>query len=202
MSVICNANRALCLSLPDLEQPVSYEQLFGRVAPVELEVGAGRGDFLIEYARENPDRDFIGVERTLAVLRRAIRKLERAELPNATFINAEIAHLLRHYFPERSLFAVHLYFPDPWPKTRHVKRRVFQDDTPALFERVLQPGGSLHLRTDVQWYFEDMLRILARYPQYQRIEIPVEILKHQTAFEKRFMSSGKPLFRESFVLKA
>src|SRR5438477_221785 len=99
------------LMLDELERPFSPEKHFGRKAPLELEIGAGRGDFLLAHAPKNPGTDFIAVERSLVIVRRAVSKLERANIKNAVFISAEIAYLLREYFTPGSFDAVHIYFP-------------------------------------------------------------------------------------------
>lgn len=189
-----------CLRLGDLSCPIDFDRLFPRVQPLELEIGAGRGDFLESYARAHPNLNIVAVERNLPVLRRTIKKVERAGLDNAVIINAEIIHLLQEYIPPHSLSAIHVYFPDPWPKRRHAKRRIFQPDVLRLMLSALKPGGALHIRTDVSEYYEAILRVAAQFTEMQSIEPPEDITCHLTAFEKRFVELGMPIYRRSYRL--
>lgn len=190
-----------CLALADLEQPLRFEWLFpsSPEAPVEIEIGAGRGDFLVDYAKANPQVNLIGIERKLTVLRRAISKIQRAGLKNVVLINAEINYLFDNYMLPDSLQAIHVYFPDPWPKKRHIKRRLFQPHTPERFLKVLKAGGFVHLRTDVQSYFQTMLEIFGANDAFMEIEPSPAVLQFLTAYEKRFVAEGKPVFRTSYL---
>ena len=195
-----NCTRSPLLMLDELESPFSPEKHFGRKAPLELEIGAGRGDFLLAHAPRNPGTDFIGVERSLVIVRRAVSKLERVGVKNAVFVSAEISYLLREYFTPGSFGAVHIYFPDPWPKQRHVKRRLMQPDNLYLIASTLRPGGALHLRTDVEWYFQAMAGQIAASGRFAQIEVPPDVAASQTGFELRFRGQGKPIYAISFRL--
>lgn len=190
------------LDLADLQAPLDRRVLFGRHAPLEVEVGAGRGDFLLAYAATRPDHDFLGVERKLVYLRRGVNKLRRAGLTNVRLLNVEARNLLAHYFEPGSVHAVHIYFPDPWPKARHLKRRIVNPETLASIVRVLEPGGFLHLRTDHEEYFSRMLETVAAESRLRPIEPPAELLAARTGFEARFLAEGKPINRASYQLRA
>lgn len=189
---------SVCLTLADLHQPLELAELFGRNAPTELEIGAGRGDFLIEYGQAHPELNLIGIERSLVILRRAINKVQRADLENIVLINAEIRYLLENYFQPSSLRAIHVYFPDPWPKKRHAKRRLFTSDIIDLFVRALTPEGYLHLRTDVDWYFDVTKQLVAADGRFLPLDPPPDITSFLTGFERRFIADGKPLYRISY----
>lgn len=188
------------LDLPDLEAPIDQVAMFGRQAPLEVEIGAGRGDFLLGYAARCPGHDFLGVERKLVYLRRGVNKIGRAGLTNVRLLNVEARNLMAHYFRPGCLHAVHIYFPDPWPKQRHEHRRIVSPDFLASCIRALEPGGYLHLRTDHADYFPRMLKAVETLPVLKPVEIPAELLEVQTGFEKRFLEQGLPIYRASFQL--
>jgi len=160
----------------------------------------GRADFLLTYAPANPDCNLVGVERQLVIARRAANKLAAAKVANVRILQVEISHLLEVRVPASSLRAVHIYFPDPWPKKRHAKRRFFSPRNIALLERALQPGGLLHLRTDHEPYFGQAMELMPQFPQFDPIDIPAELLAHQTGYERKFIRHGLPICRVSYRL--
>ena len=187
------------LTLGDLEERTPQD-LFGNDHPMELEIGSGRGDFLMTRAPANPQINFIGVERNLPIMRRAANKMRGGGHGNVCLIKADILPLLTDWIPASSLSAVHVYFPDPWPKNRHAKRRIFNSLNLALIERALMPKGFFHLRTDHPLYFEEMMGVMAELPQWVPIGIPETLLVHKTAFEQRFEGLGQPIFRRSYQI--
>ncbi|MCX7017870.1 MAG: tRNA (guanosine(46)-N7)-methyltransferase TrmB [bacterium] len=186
------------LTLADVEAPMDLAVLFGRSGAVEVEVGTGRGDFLVGCAAANPSVNYIGIERKTGVLNRAVRKSKRAGLENVALINSEAENLLANYLPDRCLRAVHVYFSDPWPKRRHARRRFFRAGAPDMLARILRCGGFVHARTDVKEYQEEMLEVFARNPLFRRIDPPPELLAFQTGYERRFTSAGLTIFRASY----
>lgn len=187
------------LGLADLDGRAPAD-LFPARKPLELEIGCGRGDFLMGRAPANPGTGFIGVERNLPIIRRAANKMRPWTHGNVRLVHADIVHLLADWFPPAGLSAVHLYFPDPWPKKRHVKRRFFTAANMALVERALEPGGFFHLRTDHERYFGEMMEVMAAMPQFQGIPVPEAVSVHRTAFELRFVRLGQPVFLRSYRL--
>ena len=185
--------------LGDLEER-SPQDLFGNAHPMELEIGSGRGDFLMTCAPAIPQTNFIGVERNLPIMRRAANKMRGGGHGNVRLIKTDVLPLLTDWIPASSLDAVHVYFPDPWPKTRHAKRRIFNPTILSLIERTLKPGGFFHLRTDHPLYYEEMMGVVAQLPQWVPIEIPETLMIHKTAFERRFEGLGQPIFRRSYQL--
>jgi tRNA (guanine-N7-)-methyltransferase len=186
-------------SFADLgEPPVDPNGLFPRVANVEIEVGSGRGDFLLCYGARRPDLNLIGVERNLAIMRRAVNKLRAAELPNVEFFHGEARHLFENYLPAQSVDAVHIYFPDPWPKKRHAKRRFILPENMEPVFRTIREGGFFHFRTDFEAYFVGAMEYLAAHPSLTLVPVPDELATVRTGYEDRFLSYSKPIYRASF----
>ncbi|MBI4661477.1 MAG: tRNA (guanosine(46)-N7)-methyltransferase TrmB [Verrucomicrobia bacterium] len=169
------------LDLPDL---------FALAQPLEVELGSGDGSFLAEYARTHPDHNFLGVERLLGRLRKLDRKGLRLGLSNLRLIRLEASYLVDYLLPANSVRAVHVYFPDPWPKRRHEKHRLI---TPRFVETVrlaLEPRGRIYFRTDSPEYFEQIAEVFAANPAYQAIGTPGSLTALLTDFERDFQARG------------
>ncbi len=133
--------------------------LFPKPQPLEVELGCGDASFLVEYARRHPERNFIGVERLLGRIRKLDRKGRRAGLANLRGVRIESSYFLQYLLPPRSASALHIYFPDPWPKKKHRKHRLINERFPALARAALAPGGAVYLRTDDADYFQQMTEV-------------------------------------------
>ncbi len=151
---------------------IDWAALFGNDHPVELEVGPGKGLFLANAATAHPGHNFLGVEISRKYARAGGRAAGEARAPNAKVWAGDVRDVLVHRVPDRSVRAVHVYFPDPWWKKRHKKRRVFTGALVAEIERVLQPGGELHVASDVEEYFELIRRADRREPRVPRAAGP------------------------------
>lgn len=177
---------------PDIMNRLRFDECFPTVQPVELELGAGDGSFLLRYAGLNPGRNFIGVERLLGRLRKIDRKGRRAGLTNLRALRLEAGYVLEWMIPAGSLEAIHVYFPDPWPKRRHWKRRLINARFTELAAIALRPGGHLFVRTDDPSYFEQMLEVGNAQPAFTRSEEPPGLLGVITDFEADFNAQGIP----------
>src|SRR5262245_13073691 len=143
------------LKLPaELPQPWDAAQLFEREAPLEIEVGSGKGLFLESAASRNPDHDYLGIEIATKYARFAAARVGKLGLKNAVMVHGDAQPIFADLLPDNSVAAVHVYFPDPWWKKRHEKRKVLNERFVKKVERVLVPGGSLHYWTDVLDRFE------------------------------------------------
>lgn len=141
-------------------QPPDLDFVFGRRAPRTLEIGFGDGQSLLELAGHHPDSDFLGVEVHRPGVGRLLRRLEAERLDNVRVWCADAVEVLESQIPDAALAAVHLFFPDPWPKKRHHKRRLLQPDFAQLVRRKLEIGGVLHTATDWSDYAEHMRDVL------------------------------------------
>ena len=143
---------------------MDLDAIFGRRAPRYLEIGFGMGDALLEMALANPEYDYLGIEVYEAGLGRLIHRLARGDIGNARAIRGDAVEVLEACIAPGSLDGVFLYFPDPWPKKRHHKRRLVRPDFASLVCQRLKPGGRFELATDWADYAQHMLRILAATP--------------------------------------
>jgi tRNA (guanine-N7-)-methyltransferase len=144
----------------NLPKPVDTKVLFGNQNPLELEVGSGKGTFLSEQAKGRPEINFLGLERARRYWRYASDRLRRNGCFNTRVVLSDAAYFLSEFVSDESLAAIHIYFPDPWPKKRHHKRRLIQIPFMAHLARVLKPGGRLQVVTDHQDYFEQIERVI------------------------------------------
>jgi tRNA (guanine-N7-)-methyltransferase len=187
----------------DLSPAFDPAALFQRAAPLEVEVGSGKGLFLTAAARNQPGHNFLGIEIAHKYARFAAAGLARQESTNAVLVCGDALVLFRQWFRDASLAAVHVYFPDPWWKKRHKKRRVMNDEFLRDVQRTLVPGGRLHFWTDVEEYFQTTLALIAATTKLAG-PLPVaerqaeHDLDYRTHFERRTRKSELPVFRAEF----
>jgi len=174
---------------------LDWARVFGRSAPVVLDIGFGDGAALAEIAANHPERSFLGVEVYRSGVGRLLRQLEHEGIDNVRVACMDAVQLLRRNVPPASVSGVNLFFPDPWPKKRHHKRRMVQPEWLTLVSSRLVPGGYLHLATDWEDYTEHMMTVVSASPDFDnpagtgrfagdRGERP------QTKFERRGLSKG------------
>lgn len=133
---------------------LDFADIFGRHGPVHIEVGTGKGTFLLGEARTQPEVDFLGIEWARKYYRYAVDRIGRWGVTNVRIIRADAASFIGDFVPDDSVECFHIYFPDPWPKKRHHKRRFICADTLDLLLRCLTTGGRLRIATDHAEYFE------------------------------------------------
>jgi tRNA (guanine-N7-)-methyltransferase len=185
-------------------QPPSYVErlkladLFPLAQPLEVELGSGDGGFLAQYAAAHADRNFLGVERLLGRLRKLDRKGQRAGLTNLRLIRLEASYLVAYLLPPETVSALHIYFPDPWPKRRHHKHRLINERFTELVAGVLTPGGAVYLRTDDSDYYRQMTRVFAGNANFQAAETPAALERMPTDFEKDFIARGAVIHRAAY----
>ena len=184
----------------DNPQPLDWRAVFGNDHPVELEVGFGKGLFLVTAAQARPEVNFAGAEIVRKYQLFAATRLAKRGLRNVRVACADVRLFLPRCVATASLQAVHVYFPDPWWKKRHHKRRVFTAEFVAECARVLRPGGELHAVTDVEEYAQVMAGLLAAQPALRPLPSPephqpTHDLDYLTNFERKFRKQGKPIYR-------
>lgn len=186
-----------------LPNPWNAEQLFHHSAPLEIEVGSGKGLFLNSAATATPDHDFLGIEIATKYARHAAAKLAKDELSNGIMVHGDAHRIFRELIPDSSLAAVHVYFPDPWWKKRHHKRRVMNEWFVAQIERTLVHHGSLHFWTDVLERYDAILELIA---EHTKLVGPLEVVEKQaehdldyrTHFERRMRLTHQAVYRSEF----
>jgi len=176
------------------------EELFPVSRPLEVELGSGDGSFMAKWAALRPERNFLGVERLLGRLRKLDRKGQRAGLGNLRLMRIEAAYFLEFLLPLKSITAMHLYFPDPWPKRKHRKNRLVNERFPELAARVLVPGGVMYLRTDDLDYFAQMREVFAADRRFVAVDTPAELSEVVTDFERGFSARGVATNRAAYRL--
>lgn len=190
------AAQAVMLDADEGYFTVDPAKVFSRSAPLEIELGAGRGDFIIGRAAQYPERNFLAVELAGAVSRMLAVRCGTAGLENLRVVRMDARPLVNLMLPEHSVSAYHIYFPDPWPKERHHKHRLFSDHFAIGLVRTLARDGILYVATDVGEYAAEiyaMLEAQSFAPAEDRVPGA-----ETTGFARRFVAIGKPIFAASF----
>lgn len=168
--------------------------VFGRSAALEVDLGCGDGTFLASIAAENPDRNFLGIERLVGRVRTACRKIERAGLTNARVLRIEISYAIERLLPANSVAVFHIMFPDPWPKRRHAPRRLVNESFLASLHRALRSDGLVRIATDEADYFRQITRLVLPSQLFSIIADPSPTTA-TSKFERRFTRRGAPIHR-------
>jgi tRNA (guanine-N7-)-methyltransferase len=183
--------------------PIDWRELFGNENPVEIEVGFGKGLFLVTAASSHPERNFFGVEIVRKYQLCAATRIAVRGLSNVKTCCGDAKLVMRHFIVPGSVAAVHVYFPDPWWKARHKKRLLFTPEFADLVDRVLRPGGNLHFVSDVQEYFGMVTGLVAEVPAFRMLPPPEagdpkHDMDYLTNFERKFRKEGRPIYRSRY----
>lgn len=198
-----------------LVRPWDSNAYFASSAPFELEIGSGKGLWLCSAAQRTPDHNFMGIEVSLRYATITAAKLCKKGLTNAVAVCADAAQVLRELISDNQLYAVHVYFPDPWWKKAHRKRRIMRADVLKMLEAKLIPGGTLNFWTDVEEYYLATLELIAAETALEG-PFPVEhpfaavndpdpdsdISQFNTHFERRTILNDQPVYRSRFTKKS
>jgi len=191
---------SLVYELPSILEQLDLSKLFPKAQPLEVELGSGDGSFLVDYAGKHPERNFIGVERLLGRIRKLDRKGRRAGLLNLRGVRIESSYFLGYLLPPHSTAGLHVYFPDPWPKRKHLRHRLINANFVPLAQNVLAPLGTVYLRTDDLDYFQQMEDVFQTNPVFFPKETPSSLGAMVTDFERDFRERGIKIFHAAYQL--
>lgn len=172
--------------------PLDLLAIFGRAAPLQVDLGCGDGSFLCELAQRYPEKDFLGIDRLVGRVAKACRK--SAALENVRVLNVESSYAVGYLLPEGSVETFYLLFPDPWPKRRHQRRRIMTSGFLESIHRALADGGFFRIATDQLDYFEQIQRVGGNHWGFtianaENVDLPL------SKFERRFSALGAPIYR-------
>lgn len=192
------ADSGLLYPLSSIIERIQLDKLFAAPRPLEVELGSGDGSFLVAYAAQHPQRNFIGVERLLGRIRKLDRKGRTAGLMNLRGVRIESAYFLEYLLPSHSASALHIYFPDPWPKRKHQRHRLINDPFARVVQAALVPGGQIFIRTDDPGYFEQIRRVFETSTAFCSQETPPDLAELPTDFERGFLARGIKTLRAAY----
>lgn len=192
----------LLLRPAGIVDPLPLDRAFARPAPIEVDVGCGKGRFLLARARAFPDVNFLGIDRMAERLRKIDRRAVREGIANVRLLHIEAAYAIRHLLAPASVQTFYIFFPDPWPKRRHRERRLMSEAVLADLARALVPAGRLHFATDHADYFAEAAKRLRASAWFAAIEPFVPNDEERTDFERLFTGQGLTIGRCSFEKRA
>lgn len=184
------------LALDEHASPLRFAEIFGRAAPVEVELGCGDGSFLAQLAAATPERDFIGIERLQGRVRRACGHAARRQLGNVRIARLESAFAVKCLLAAGSVARFHLLFPDPWPKRRHHRRRVVNAEFLVSMHSALSNGGTVRIATDQHDYFMQIRELTRASGRFDEANAEPDLPDYpRTTFEKRYLARAVPIYR-------
>lgn len=192
------------VALAALAQPIDFDAVFGRKAPLEIEIGCGSGIFLAHEAADRPEVNFFGVERDKGEVYRAKDKWRRRNLLNTRILHCDAPFFMEDYVTDACVDRCVILFSDPWPKKRHHKRRLFQPRLLPILERTIKPGGRLFIKTDVTEYYDVMIELFAGSKILEkisdkRLDLVPESGDIVTNFQRKALEKGHPIHAMEYV---
>ncbi|MEO5719562.1 MAG: tRNA (guanosine(46)-N7)-methyltransferase TrmB [Chthoniobacterales bacterium] len=178
----------------DYFSPLAPGRIFSRSAPLEVDIGCGDGAFVVAQAERFPERNYLGLEKLAGRVWRACKKASRLSLTNVRFLRIDSSYAIQYLLPPASAEMVHLLFPDPWPKSKHRRRRMVTPEFLVQVHRLLVPNGRLRIVTDQQKYFEAIRALIAPEIFIEAVPAPEEEFPI-TTFEKHFLADGVAIHR-------
>ena len=181
--------------------PWRWEDVFGRVAPVHVDIGCGDGGFLCQAAAAMPEQNFFGIERLLGRVRKIARRAAREKLAYVRVLRLENAYTVRYLMAPESVDVFHLYHPDPFPKKKQQKRRLVRPEFAESIHKALKPNGLMLIRTDHAEYFEVMAEVFRNHGGFVERETPEVFQRIQTDFEREYRDKGQAIYFAGFGKK-
>ncbi len=197
------ANDQIAVDLSKYCYQIDLNELFGDKNPVHLEVGSGKGTFLVNQAQLHPQINYLGIEWANKYYRYSVDRIRRWQLTNVRILRTDARQFIKQYLADVSVAAFHVYFPDPWPKKRHQKRRFFTPENLLEVARCLIPGGQLRTATDFAEYFEIMQQLLLHQPETAKLFQQEKFFPGPAArqgewvgsnFERKYIKEGRRIF--------
>ena len=190
----------------DDEQRLDWPKLYGNDQPVQLDIGCGRGMFLVNAGTAAPQTNWLGMEVDYKEARHGARRLQKRELPNVRILGGDARYALDTFVHPGSVEAAHVYFPDPWWKRKHKRRRLFTEAFVTQLATVVRPGGLVHSWTDVEDYFTVISTLMNHDPRFETLPPPAERtaehdLDYQTSFERKKRKAGSTIYRGRWRLR-
>ncbi|MFH1743368.1 MAG: tRNA (guanosine(46)-N7)-methyltransferase TrmB [bacterium] len=187
------------LGSENLLTPFDFQSLFGCLCPVEIEIGIGRGKYILGEAVRRPSVGFLGIERVRKYLRVALARLNVSGCENVRLACEDAGFIVRKLIPDDSVYTYHIYFPDPWPKRRHRQRRLIDPDFATHLHRTLAPGGTLKVATDHVEYSRNILEALNSVDTWAKINSWTESARgtnipDATHYEVKYSQEARPVF--------
>jgi tRNA (guanine-N7-)-methyltransferase len=182
-----------------VDAPLPFDALFDPARPLEVDCGCGKGRFLLARATAHPEVQFLGIDRMLVRIRKLDKKVARAGLANVRLLRLEAFYSLQHLLPPHRARTVYLYFPDPWPKRRHHRRRLFSPEFLDVLWSRLEPGGTVQVATDHLDYFAAIRKALLADSRFREVPHLVRGPDEQTDFELIFRGQGLPIGECAFA---
>lgn len=193
----------IAVDLDKYSLPMDLSCLFGRSGPVHIEVGSGKGTFVLNQAKLHPEINFLGIEWANQFYRYCVDRICRWEMENVRILRTDARDFIGRYVKDETVAALHIYFPDPWPKKRHHKRRFFATENILQVARILVKGGELRAATDHADYFEIISDVLLRQPKTADLFEEIEFYPAASAnpgewvgsnFERKYIKEGRKFY--------
>lgn len=193
--------------LPEDLKEFSWERVFGNDRPVEIEIGSGKGGFLLRRAAECPELNLLGIEWANEFYRHAADRMRRRGVPNVRLLRTDASQFMKTICPPASIVGLHLYHPDPWPKRRHHRRRIVHEEFVDAVERAIRPGGFWRIQTDHAEYFEIIRATLSDHAAFTDApwaDAPTVLAEEGSAhteesagtnFEVKYRREGRQIYR-------
>ena len=196
-------NTDIAVDLDNYSSPMDLGRLFAKPGPIHIEIGTGKGTFLLNQARSYPQVNYLGIEWANKYYRYSVDRMRRWQAPNVQILRTDARYFIERYLPEACVNTYHIYFPDPWPKKRHHKRRFFQPEMMMQLARTLVIGGELLTATDHAEYYSIIQNLLLSDSRPSRLWEPIDFAPANTAepgewvgsnFERKYLQQGRPIF--------
>jgi len=190
---------SVILTMPQKDCRINIDNVFGtRKKPLEVDIGCGKGRLLLARAEADPEINFLGIDRVSSRIEKIARRAARRGLTNIRLLRADAFQAVESFLPLSSVSVFYIFFPDPWPKRRHFKRRLFTESFAHSLLRATHPGGRVHIATDHSDYFDLIEKIMENEGEFERIEPYIPSENERTNFEMVFLGINQTVNRCSF----